>query len=94
MAGGDFPSDGFGVRLARHNRAETRRSPEPKPPGSADHLDLAKAGRVRFPDLDRSGGPNALRPSASLLERIKVEANGRDVAYQSLIKVWLKEKVG
>ena len=29
----------------------------------------------------------------SLLERIKLEANKRDVPYQSLIKVWLSEKV-
>jgi predicted DNA binding CopG/RHH family protein len=29
-----------------------------------------------------------------LLERIKVEANRRDVPYQSLIKVWLREKTG
>ena len=28
----------------------------------------------------------------SLLEQIKVEANRRDVPYQSLIKVWLAEK--
>jgi hypothetical protein len=27
------------------------------------------------------------------LERIKVAANKRDVPYQSLIKVWLTEKV-
>jgi predicted DNA binding CopG/RHH family protein len=29
-----------------------------------------------------------------VLERIKVEANRRDVPYQSLIKMWLAEKVG
>jgi len=29
-----------------------------------------------------------------LLERIKVEANRRDVPYQSLIKVWLDERFG
>jgi predicted DNA binding CopG/RHH family protein len=29
----------------------------------------------------------------SLLERIKVAANKRDVPYQSLIKMWLSEKV-
>ena len=29
-----------------------------------------------------------------LLERIKMEANKRDVPYQSLIKIWLAEKVG
>jgi predicted DNA binding CopG/RHH family protein len=29
-----------------------------------------------------------------LLERIKVAANKHDVPYQSLIKMWLAEKVG
>jgi len=29
-----------------------------------------------------------------LLEAIKIAANKRDVPYQSLIKMWLSEKVG
>ena len=35
----------------------------------------------------------SLRLPVDLLERIKVAANQRDVPYQSLIKVWLAEKV-
>ena len=35
----------------------------------------------------------SLRLPLDLLERIKVAANKRDVPYQSLIKVWLAEKV-
>jgi predicted DNA binding CopG/RHH family protein len=35
-----------------------------------------------------------LRLPLSLLEQIKVQANKRDVPYQSLIKMWLAEKVG
>ena len=34
-----------------------------------------------------------LRLPLALLERIKIEANRRDVPYQSLIKIWLAEKV-
>jgi predicted DNA binding CopG/RHH family protein len=34
-----------------------------------------------------------LRLPMSLLEEIKIAANKRDVPYQSLIKVWLAEKV-
>jgi predicted DNA binding CopG/RHH family protein len=30
----------------------------------------------------------------SLLEAIKIAAHKRDVPYQSLIKMWLSEKVG
>jgi predicted DNA binding CopG/RHH family protein len=35
----------------------------------------------------------SLRLPQSLLDRIKIAANKRDVPYQSLIKVWLSEKV-
>jgi len=35
----------------------------------------------------------SLRLPAALLESIKIEANKRDVPYQSLIKVWLDEKL-
>lgn len=59
---------------------------------SADYLDWAKAERARFPNLKPSTKAISLRLPAALLERIKVEANRRDVPYQSLIKIWLKEK--
>ena len=35
----------------------------------------------------------SLRLPISLLDRIKVAANKRDMPYQSLIKAWLAEKV-
>jgi predicted DNA binding CopG/RHH family protein len=60
---------------------------------SADYLDLGKAARARFPNLKLSSTSISLRLPQALLERIKVAANRRDVPYQSLIKVWLAEKV-
>jgi predicted DNA binding CopG/RHH family protein len=60
---------------------------------SADHLDLSKAERARFPNLKLSTTSISLRLPQGLLERIKIAANRRDVPYQSLIKVWLAEKV-
>jgi predicted DNA binding CopG/RHH family protein len=59
---------------------------------SADYLDWANAERVRFANLKPSTKAISLRLPAALLERIKIEANRRDVPYQSLIKIWLKEK--
>ena len=48
-------------------------------------------------DLTGIGEPStkaiSLRLPVDLLERIKMAANRRDVPYQSLIKVWLAEKV-
>jgi len=60
---------------------------------TADYFDLSKARRVRFPNLKLSTTSISLRLPQGLLERIKVAANKRDVPYQSLIKVWLAEKL-
>ena len=60
---------------------------------STDHVDWSKAQRVRFPNLKPSTKPISLRLPVALLDRIKTEANKRDVPYQSLIKVWLSEKI-
>jgi predicted DNA binding CopG/RHH family protein len=60
---------------------------------STEFVDWSKAERVRFPNLKPSTTAISLRIPLTLLERIKVEANKRDVPYQSLIKTWLAEKV-
>lgn len=60
---------------------------------SADHVDWSKAERVRLPNLKPSSTSISLRLPNSLLERIKVAAGKRDVPYQSLIKIWLAEKI-
>jgi predicted DNA binding CopG/RHH family protein len=60
---------------------------------TADYFDLSKAQRARFPNLKLSTTSISLRLPQGLLEQIKVASNKRDVPYQSLIKVWLAEKV-
>ena len=61
---------------------------------ATDHLDLSKAQRVTFANLKPSTHSIALRLPAHKLEGIENAANKRDVPYQSLIKVWLQEKLG
>lgn len=61
---------------------------------TADYFDLRKARRVSFPNLKLSTTTISLRLPQGTLDRIKIEANKRDVPYQSLIKMWLSEKVG
>jgi predicted DNA binding CopG/RHH family protein len=61
---------------------------------STDHVDWSRAKRVRLPNLQPSKVAISLRLPVSLLEQIKIAANKRDVPYQSLIKMWLSEKVG
>ena len=52
-----------------------------------------QAERVRLPNLKPSTQSISLRLPVHTLERIKAAANVRDVPYQSLIKVWLEEKL-
>ena len=59
---------------------------------STDYLDWSRAERIRFPNLKLSTQSISIRLPVALLEQIKIEANKRDVPYQSLIKVWLAEK--
>jgi len=60
---------------------------------SAELVDWAKAKRVRLPNLKPSTRSISLRLPVHTLERLKAAANVRDVPYQSLIKVWLEEKL-
>lgn len=61
---------------------------------SSEYVDWGRAERVRMPNLKPSTTTISLRIPLGLLERIKVEANKRDVPYQSLIKTWLAKDVG
>jgi predicted DNA binding CopG/RHH family protein len=60
---------------------------------STEHLDWSQATRAVFPNLKPSTKTISLRLPRHLLEGIKAAANSRDVPYQSLIKVWLQEKL-
>jgi predicted DNA binding CopG/RHH family protein len=55
-------------------------------------LSDAMAERVRLPNLKPSTTSISLRLPVTLLERIKVAANKRDVPYQSPIKTRLAER--
>ena len=60
---------------------------------SVDFVDWSQAQRVTMPNLKPSTKLISLRIPEHLLNSIKVAANSRDVPYQSLIKIWLSEKV-
>lgn len=92
-----------------HRREKLRMNKKVKPPptfrteaaerkfwethDSAEFVDWSKAERARFPNLKPSTTSISLRLPVSLLERIKVAANKRDVPYQSLIKMWIAERL-
>lgn len=60
---------------------------------SSDYIDWKQARPASLSNLKPSTKTISLRLSESLLESIKIEANKRDMPYQSLIKVWLSEDV-
>lgn len=60
---------------------------------SSEYLDLSKAKRAVLPNLKPSTKTISLRLPEGLLDNIKVEANKRDMPYQSLIKVWLAKEI-
>lgn len=60
---------------------------------SADFVDWKRATRAVFPNLKPSTQTISLRLPEHLLNSIKTAANKRDVPYQSLMKIWLQEKL-
>ncbi len=60
---------------------------------STDYVDWSKAKKSVLPNLKPSTTTISLRLPESLLDRIKVEANKRDMPYQSLIKAWLAQNI-
>lgn len=60
---------------------------------STKYVDWSQAKSATFPNLKPSTTTISLRLPESLLDRIKVEANKRDMPYQSLIKAWLADDV-
>lgn len=60
---------------------------------TSDYFDWDKAEEVIFPNLKPSTKSISLRLPEHLLARIKELANARDVPYQSLMKIFLAERV-
>jgi len=60
---------------------------------SSEYLDWSKAESASFPNLKPSTKTISLRLPEGLLDSIKIEANKRDMPYQSLIKAWLADDV-
>ncbi len=60
---------------------------------STEYINYSKAKRTLFPNLKPTTKTISIRLPESLIEKLKVLANKRDVPYQSLLKVLLAEKV-
>jgi predicted DNA binding CopG/RHH family protein len=60
---------------------------------SAEYVEWANAVPLRFPQLKPTSTAISLRLPVALLMDLKVLANERDVPYQSLLKLFLAERV-
>lgn len=60
---------------------------------STDYVDWSKAKKALFPNLKPTTESISLRLPSTLLSRIKQLANSKDIPYQSLMKVFLSDRV-
>lgn len=60
---------------------------------STEHVDWSTARLVRFPNLRPTTTAISVRLPDTLLTELKLLANERDVPYQSLLKVYLADRV-
>jgi predicted DNA binding CopG/RHH family protein len=60
---------------------------------STEFIDWRSASRQKFPELKPTLRTISLRLPVSMIEDLKVLANKRDVPYQSLLKVFLAERL-
>ena len=60
---------------------------------STDYIDWSQARRVVLPNLKPSTKTISLRLPESMLDELKLLANKRDVPYQSLLKMFLAERL-
>lgn len=60
---------------------------------SAAFIDWKRAHWTRFPNLRTSTRTISLRLPQSMLDELKALANQRDIPYQSLLKVFLAERI-
>lgn len=60
---------------------------------SSEYIDWKKAKRVILPEIKPSLKTISLRLPESMIEELKLLAHKKDVPYQSLLKIFLSEKI-
>jgi predicted DNA binding CopG/RHH family protein len=60
---------------------------------SSDYIDWSKAKRTMLPNIKPSLKTISLRLPEMMLEELKLLAHKRDVPYQSLIKIFISERL-
>ncbi|MGC8548423.1 MAG: BrnA antitoxin family protein [Acidobacteriaceae bacterium] len=60
---------------------------------STEYVDWSKAERTRLPNLKPTLRTISIRLPVSMVEDLKVLAHKRDVPYQSLLKMYLADRI-
>ena len=60
---------------------------------SSEYMNWNRAERITFSNLKPSVKKISLRLPESMLEELKLLANKRDIPYQSLLKIFLAERI-
>jgi predicted DNA binding CopG/RHH family protein len=60
---------------------------------STAFIDWRRAARVRLPNLRPTTRTISIRLPESMIERLRILANKRDVPYQSLLKMFVADKI-
>ncbi|MBB6146480.1 putative DNA binding CopG/RHH family protein [Silvibacterium bohemicum] len=60
---------------------------------STEYLDWSAAKRIKLPNLKPTLRTISIRLPVAMVEDLKILANQRDVPYQSLMKVFLAERM-
>ena len=60
---------------------------------SAEHIDWSKARNVVLPNLRPSVKSISIRLPESMIEELRLLANKRDIPYQSLLKIYLSDRL-
>jgi predicted DNA binding CopG/RHH family protein len=60
---------------------------------TTEYFDLSKARRASFPNLKRSTRAVSVRLPLSMIDELKKLANRSDVPYQSLMKIYLTDRI-
>ena len=60
---------------------------------STEFVDWRQAKRVKLPNLRPTTRTISIRLPESMIDRLKVLANKRDIPYQSLLKMFVADKI-
>jgi len=60
---------------------------------STDYIDWSKSKKTTLPNLKPSTKKISIRLPEIMIDELKLLANKRDIPYQSLLKIFLSEKI-